>query len=102
MNRNGQTSDERTEFLQTLHQEYARFQARFGAHLLGVVEKGASERIRTIQDCAKATAGLWAQFHLQYCRACHSEERSDEESPHTKKARLFFVARDSSADKSPL
>jgi hypothetical protein len=30
-----------TEFLQTLHQEYARFQARFGAHLLGVVEIGS-------------------------------------------------------------
>ena len=29
------------EFMQTLHQEYARFQVRFGAHLLGVVKIGS-------------------------------------------------------------
>ena len=33
-----------TEFLQTLHQEYAQFQARFGARLLGVVEIGSFAR----------------------------------------------------------
>ena len=107
-----------TEFLQTLHQQFARFQTRFGAHLLGVaniasyckrglyvrdanelaqyyhtcwprframfdtvrayktdearrqvvfdeVARGSTERIRTIQDCAKATVELWAQFCAQ-------------------------------------
>ena len=44
MNSNEQTSDERTEFLQTLSQECARFQARFCAHLLGVVEIGSFAR----------------------------------------------------------
>jgi hypothetical protein len=33
-----------TAFLQKLQQEYARFQARFGAHLLGVVEIGSFAR----------------------------------------------------------
>jgi hypothetical protein len=31
------------------------------------VAQGASERIRTIQDCAEAVATLWAYFHAQYC-----------------------------------
>jgi hypothetical protein len=30
------------------------------------VVQGASERIRTIQDCAEATARLWGQFHARY------------------------------------
>jgi hypothetical protein len=33
--------NEMAEFSQSLHQEYARFQARFGPHLLGVVEIGS-------------------------------------------------------------
>jgi hypothetical protein len=30
------------------------------------VVQGVSERIRTIQDCAEATASLWARFHARY------------------------------------
>ena len=30
------------------------------------VVQGAAERIRAIQDCAEATASLWAQFHARY------------------------------------
>lgn len=31
------------------------------------VVQGASERIRTIQDCAEAIATLWTHFHARYC-----------------------------------